>query len=590
MTPRSCCTRCRDLHLRCVIKEGAQSCEHCAKKKRECIPNSNYRFKVVRSVPRRRYGDRSKVYFVYSPSQPWVTTPATVDFVTDSCGLPGDCGDSLVPEHTPPCSPSTPSLSFGPSNSINGADAVPCHTPGRLSVGLAEEKAISGLVRLSDWSCSVQTSLGCELSDSRHMEEQETESHADQALTFESCGLPSSPLLDFSSSVSSLPFDSHATQSPSLGQSPSPICLSDHEARLVRHWIDNLSPWADAGDPRNHFATVVPQRAMYHSTLRLALLAVSSKHMSLLSLCDRDDGSQYYDECISHLIPAISQVEESGDENVLVATILLRMYEEFSVEDNRCHLLGITRLVESVTKFLSSGGLGEAASWVVLRQVIYITLASKEAISIRLGNFKQSSSFLKRDEYSWSNIMTLLLTKVLCMAFAPQDSISAEDWRRLDAEIDEWDTSKPDTFKPLTVRQSKLESRNVFPEIWMLGICQVVAMQHFHVAKIFIKIYEPLQAKPGFEMFKAYAKKEDSIIEHLRAIIGLTLGNPRVPCAWLTTSHTLACCGCYLRRPKERAMVLDLLRDVPRTLGWQNQSVVSTLEHQWSERDKDLVR
>lgn len=127
--------------------------------------------------------------------------------------------------------------------------------------------------------------------------------------------------------------------------------------------------------------------------------------------------------------------------------------------------------------------------------------------------------------------MTLLLTKVLCMAFAPQDSISAEDWRRLDAEIDEWDTSKPDTFKPLTVRQSKLESRNVFPEIWMLGICQgmhllllsglqallneakrhhieVVAMQHFHVAKIFIKIYEPLQAKPGFEMFKAYAKKE----------------------------------------------------------------------------------
>lgn len=37
-------------------------------------------------------------------------------------------------------------------------------------------------------------------------------------------------------------------------------------------------------------------------------------------------------------------------------------------------------------------------------------------------------------------------------------------------------------------------------------------------------------------------------------------------------------------------MVLDLLRDVPRTLGWQNQSVVSTLEHQWSERDKDLVR
>ena len=69
---------------------------------------------------------------------------------------------------------------------------------------------------------------------------------------------------------------------------------------------------------------------MYHSTLRLAMLAASTKHMSLLSPSDEDDGRHYYDECISQMIPAISQVEESGDENVLVATILLRMYEEFS--------------------------------------------------------------------------------------------------------------------------------------------------------------------------------------------------------------------------------------------------------------------
>lgn len=42
------------------------------------------------------------------------------------------------------------------------------------------------------------------------------------------------------------------------------------------------------------------------------------------------EGSHYYSECISLLIPTISQVEEHYDENVLTATLILRVYEEMS--------------------------------------------------------------------------------------------------------------------------------------------------------------------------------------------------------------------------------------------------------------------
>jgi hypothetical protein len=140
-----------------------------------------------------------------------------------------------------------------------------------------------------------------------------------------------------------------------------------------------------------------------------------------------------------------------------------------AVEDNRCHSLGRTRLLNSITRFSSSGGLGEAASWVILRQVIYISLVSKEPMSIQLENYEQSHSFLKQDDYSWTNIIVLLFARVLSIVFIPRENVSADDWLGLEVAIEEWNVSRPDTFNPLSVHEGALAKQSAFPEIWMLG-------------------------------------------------------------------------------------------------------------------------
>ena len=226
---------------------------------------------------------------------------------------------------------------------------------------------------------------------------------------------------------------------------------------------------------------------MQDQILLHAIFAISAQHMRLISETDETEGSCYYSHCISLLIPIISQAEQNCDENVLAGTVILRLYEEMSgtcqaselvlsdtklmvsVDDNRCHLLGSIRLLNLITSFSSSGGLGEAASWVILRQVIYISLVSKEPMSIRLENYKQSHSFLKQDDYSWTNIMVLLFAKVLLVAFMPQDDISIEDWVELEAAIEEWNVSKPETFNLLSLREGAPSKETPFPEIWMLN-------------------------------------------------------------------------------------------------------------------------
>jgi hypothetical protein len=65
--------------------------------------------------------------------------------------------------------------------------------------------------------------------------------------------------------------------------------------------------------------------------------------------------------------------------------------------------------------------------------------------------------------------MVLLAAKVLTVAFAPQENVTIDDWLRLEAAIEEWNMSKPDTFNPLSVHEGPLAKQQAFPEIWMLS-------------------------------------------------------------------------------------------------------------------------
>jgi hypothetical protein len=116
-----------------------------------------------------------------------------------------------------------------------------------------------------------------------------------------------------------------------------------------------------------------------------------------------------------------------------------------------------------VSTFGSSGGLGEAAAWLCLRQDIYISLTTQRPLRTNLQSFYHSDVFRKNDDFAWSSRMVFLLAKVLQGAFT--DCATAHG---ITAEIDEWYSTKPYTFEPVRFIPRGPEPDQRFPTIWML--------------------------------------------------------------------------------------------------------------------------
>lgn len=116
-----------------------------------------------------------------------------------------------------------------------------------------------------------------------------------------------------------------------------------------------------------------------------------------------------------------------------------------------------------MSAFGSSGGLGEAAAWLCLRQDIYVSLTTQQPLRTDLQNFLDSDVFGRDDDFAWSSRMVFLLAKSLQGAFS-NHSIS----KSIDEEVQEWYTMKPHTFEPIRVVPRGAEANRRFPAIWML--------------------------------------------------------------------------------------------------------------------------
>jgi len=129
--------------------------------------------------------------------------------------------------------------------------------------------------------------------------------------------------------------------------------------------------------------------------------------------------------------------------------------------DERCHLLGTTKLLNSISSFAADGGLREASSWASLRQQIYISLTSQQPLAINLSTYRNSSAFSKSDNESTANRIIFIFASILTRTFQPEGQLSVAQWEELDAEVQGWDATKPWNFTPLWVEP--VENKNQDP-------------------------------------------------------------------------------------------------------------------------------
>ncbi|KAJ6100263.1 hypothetical protein N7467_001798 [Penicillium canescens] len=383
--------------------------------------------------------------------------------------------------------------------------------------------------------------------------------------------------------------ESHSPSISSLS-SPRPVqsrssskplySLTEREAVLMRNFVENMALWADITDPQRHFETEVSARALKEPFLRYAVFAFSSRHLDRQDSSDVTEALQHHNCCVQLLIPALSEPREHITEDILATVAILRQHEEMDGEDNQFHLTGTTHILNTVSTFGSSGGLGEAAAWLCLRQDIYISLTTQRPLRTDLQSFYQSDVFRRNDDFAWSSRMVFLLAKVLQSAFT--DSATAHG---IGAEIDEWYSTKPYTFEPVRFVPRGPEPDQRFPTIWMLLPVHVIGIQYFHLAKIVLALSEGSNASSAYESLRHSRIVEKIVRHHLLTVLGLAHSNSKAENTLFTARHSLVAWGWVLRHRLDQRAAEALLQAMHARTGWNMDSLIQSLRAQWQEVD-----
>lgn len=77
----------------------------------------------------------------------------------------------------------------------------------------------------------------------------------------------------------------------------------------------------------------------YSPLLMNAILAVSALHLSRVSDLDTYEAVRYHDRCLGLMVPLLNDPDRVKDDNLLMTTVILHLYEDIDSMASRlfCH-------------------------------------------------------------------------------------------------------------------------------------------------------------------------------------------------------------------------------------------------------------
>ncbi|KAI0896020.1 hypothetical protein F4806DRAFT_496146 [Annulohypoxylon nitens] len=440
---------CRKRHIKCVIVPGTDDCKNCTQKKRTCVKGECYRFCPVVSV-RFNAGENvgaAQQELEFADSQTWVHIPSTLRFLPPNTDEDDDGVISGSEEYPG-------SLNKDVNVESSGSDLSGASADRHRSLSFSEHHGASGSTGYFSTVLDSPSNIPAVLSEPADIIDTNSYPIGLSSSSFPPFS-PSLPLGHPAIQADSPLVTTHSTFSQTSHFSSRWPVKSKHEARLFHHYIVHCSPWIDICDPKCHWAKEVPKRAAHFQVILNGVLALAARHLYIIGELAEDLSEPYVSDSLHTLILALEDPLAHWDENFLVAVILLRLHEEIGEMDERCHHLGASRIINASSSFAADGGLRESASWVSLRQHIYVSLTTQQPLDLSLGNYRCSSVFTESHDEAWANRIIFCFANILKHVFE-HDSLgrlSQEKWIELDAEVEEWHNTKPWSFTPLAEDQ-----------------------------------------------------------------------------------------------------------------------------------------
>lgn len=252
--------------------------------------------------------------------------------------------------------------------------------------------------------------------------------------------------------------------------------------------------------------------------------------------------------------------------------------------DEQCHHFGTARILNSISSFAADGGLRESASWVSLRQHIYVSLTTQQPLNLSLDNYRHSSVFRDHDDESWANKIIFQFAQILHNVFEEREghSLTREKWNELDAETEEWERTKPWNFTALCPDPNAGQTFNgSWPELPTPSGVIAVGLQYYHLCKILLQIYSPNATLVGLAGVRQRRTTDALIRKHIRIVIGYGVSNSHCGNAMFQGSHILSACGAYIVDTQEQNACVEYLESLQNIIGWRTDKVLADLREQW---------
>ncbi|KAL2870459.1 Zn(II)2Cys6 transcription factor [Aspergillus lucknowensis] len=390
-----------------------------------------------------------------------------------------------------------------------------------------------------------------------------------------------------------LDVDTHTIASPvglpseeGLWQAQEPIQLLPREYSLLENFVQRVSPWIDLFDPTNKFSTFVPHLAMRNAGLLNAILALSSRHLSLNTEGPSRDHQphrkaslQYYYQTLHYVQKAMQYSSYKTSLELLATTLIISTYEmlDDSSQDWQRHLEGVFLIQRSQVIHGDSGGLKSAVWWAWLCQDVWAAFRERRK-TLTFWVPKKTYADLSPSELASRSVF--VLAKVInycsrdeCIQTEINPQARVDRAKHLRNMLDEWWSHLTVEFSPLPAMAPS--TSGPFRPIWIRTPAFAVAVQLHCVAHILIYSHEPCLG--GLDRF---LERQANIRQCVEIICGIAMAL-KDDASSLISSQCLFIAGMFTHDSRSRECVLDLLESCRRQTGWPAHSFGEELKRLW---------